>query len=135
MKTQADALREVLARVALKEADKYTEVLPQVLFGVHSKVHTTEVTKALITVVQNLEKRMAEVEECTHAQPIPIPQVSRIMRGSYVMIWGSRWHVDWVDGAYLGVSNYKNEHHEQVNINTVTLVEPTSKITDLLNRV
>ena len=129
MKTQADALREVLARVALKEADKYTEVLPQVLFGVHSKVHTTEVTKALITVVQNLEKRMSEVEEC---KPV---QRSKIMRGSYVMIWGSRWHVDWVDGAYLGVSNYKNEHHEQVNINTVTLVEPTSKITDLLNRV
>jgi hypothetical protein len=129
MKTQADALREVLARVTLKEADKYTEVLPQALFGAHAKVHTTELTTALITLVQDLEKRMEEVEECKPVQSI------KITRGSYVMIWGSRWHVDWVDGAYLGVSNYKNEHHEQVNINTVTLVEPTSKITDLLNRV
>ena len=124
-----DALYVELARVTLKEADKYTEVLPQALFGARSKVHTTELTTALITLVQDLEKRMEEVEEC---KPV---QRSKIMRGSYVMIWGSRWHVDWVDGAYLGVSNYKNEHHEQVHKNTVTLIEPTSIINDILDRV
>ena len=106
----------------------YVPYVEVVYIGGDGIAHSTIlVTKALITLVQDLEK---EVEECTHVQPI-----SRITRGSYVMIWGSQWRVDWVDGAYLGVSNYKNEHHEQVHKNTVTLIEPTSIINDILDRV
>jgi len=129
---QSYALHVAMARITLEEADQHTEILPQALFGELFTVHTTVVTKALITMLQSLEKRMTEVEECTHAQPISIPYGKK--RGSTVEYCKSNWHVDWVNGAYIGISNEKNEHHE-LHHNAVKLITPLEYIDDLLNRV